>query len=846
MTFYQTSGKSVKALSMDDVFGVGFESNLNSTSSDSSPRNLYTLVPFVRRAVRLRMNAIASVPVTLQKADTDLSTRPEWQGLMKNLPTALAKVEMALCLSPYGAYWRKNTNKLGLNPTPEWLLPQSVWPYITADEGLRYFRYVHPWGTERAGIVENLTPDQVVAFWYPSLDRASWPGSPPGVTAQPAGTALNAQDVFIASYFRRGAIKAVLLQVPPDAKPADRDRLTAWWRSIVGGVSNAWKSVVVQTNVTPVVIGDGLKEMNNESLTRQYRQDVAAAFDIPETMLMQGAANYATAKIDRIGFYEETIFPEHQMILGCINQQWLQPAYGAELVAHPEQTEARQDAQLSQAQALTELVGQPILTVDEGRAWIGFEPMAESAKPVDDSAEFDQMAQEASQVDQSESEHELTTMGAAGKTAQIMGYHIEAGVVSRNEARAGLGLAPEDESSDQHLRKLQIALSVAKAAIEAGYSPADAQRLVGLPEGMSATPTPNELKRYAHDLPTGMYIQLPGSDSRKAERSSLLQSHSATRKAVQDRHSLERKQVRDTHAQARQTATDARERLKATTRHAAEMQMLAQRQTAERTMLASLHTAERSRLTDRHAAQRSHEVATLRGQGAVKATDPTPDDPDVQRLANALRQYLRGEYKTASEAIAAMPEGILSKAAADQLPLDTGEKIQVILRKFYPLFVKAGWQAGADQIGVDLAFDLENPFVQQTLDSLASAIVGVSDTTRDEIRALVGKQASEGWDMATLAAMIATRADAIAPERALTIARTESASAQSQGSILSWQASGVVDRVTWLTSDPCPICAPLDGKTVAIGQPFAPGVMHPPAHPNCRCALAAAVSEATP
>ncbi|MCL6580136.1 MAG: hypothetical protein K6U08_00740 [Firmicutes bacterium] len=33
----------------------------------------------------------------------------------------------------------------------------------------------------------------------------------------------------------------------------------------------------------------------------------------------------------------------------------------------------------------------------------------------------------------------------------------------------------------------------------------------------------------------------------------------------------------------------------------------------------------------------------------------------------------------------------------------------------------------------------------------------------------------------------------------------------------------------------CPVCGPLDGKTVRLDEEFAPGIFAPPAHPNCRC-----------
>lgn len=410
MGFYRTDGKNVKSLSTDDVFGSGFEASAG--QYDFNPRTYYTLVPFVRRAVNLRANAVAGVPITLQRGNTDLSKRPEFSALMAGLADLIWKTEFALCLSPYGAYWRRTANRAGLNPTPEWLLPQACWPFISAENGLEYIRYIHPWGVPRAGAVEHIPLDEIVYCWLPSLDRANWPGTTPGQTALAAASALTNRDSFVADYFRRGAIKGVLLQVPTGTSEPERNKLKLWWNQVFTGIRNAWRSIVISADVKPVIIGEGLKDTENEQLTLQYRQDVGAAFGVPESMLLSNAANYATAGVERISFYTETVFPQLKLILAAANKQWLRDAYDAELVAHPEQTEAMQDAQVQQAQAVTDLVGQPVLTVNEGRAWLGMEPLAEQdAQPqseADEEADYRAMEEE---EQQEEAEEEQPTKG---------------------------------------------------------------------------------------------------------------------------------------------------------------------------------------------------------------------------------------------------------------------------------------------------------------------------------------------------------------------------------------------------------------------------------------------------
>lgn len=91
-----------------------------------------------------------------------------------------------------------------------------------------------------------------------------------------------------------------------------------------------------------------------------------------------------------------------------------------------------------------------------------------------------------------------------------------------------------------------------------------------------------------------------------------------------------------------------------------------------------------------------------------------------------------------------------------------------------------------------------------------------------------------------LPALIAELEPTFGPDRAARIAATETTRifAESENAaamvdqdieLLEWGAVG--DELV------CAICGPLHGRQVRKGQPFAPGIMLPPAHPNCRCAV---------
>ena len=82
--------------------------------------------------------------------------------------------------------------------------------------------------------------------------------------------------------------------------------------------------------------------------------------------------------------------------------------------------------------------------------------------------------------------------------------------------------------------------------------------------------------------------------------------------------------------------------------------------------------------------------------------------------------------------------------------------------------------------------------------------------------------------------------------RAMTIARTELATAYNQGAYqgtLNAQQRGYIGdcKKVWVTADDervCPICGGIDGETVNMNAAFSTGSLMPPAHPNCRCGVA--------
>jgi HK97 family phage portal protein len=202
-----------------------------------------------------------------------------------------------------------------------------------------------------------------------------------------------------------------------------------------------------------------------------------------------------------------------------------------------------------------------------------------------------------------------------------------------------------------------------------------------------------------------------------------------------------------------------------------------------------------------------------------------------RRIENATRSYLVDQYDRAAD-------GIAKGQDADQLELDFGDEVETLMRRYYPLLVKDAFNDATGQVGVDIAFDLENERVQDVLDKLATKIRDVADTTRDEVRSLAGRQAAEGWSNEELAKAIREHGAIASQSRSLTIARTESATGHNMGTLLGYSEAGVT-HVEVLDGDDDDACALVNGAIWTIAQAQA----NPIAHPNCTRSFAAVVED---
>jgi len=136
----------------------------------------------------------------------------------------------------------------------------------------------------------------------------------------------------------------------------------------------------------------------------------------------------------------------------------------------------------------------------------------------------------------------------------------------------------------------------------------------------------------------------------------------------------------------------------------------------------------------------------------------------------------------------------------------------------------------------------EGPPMQQAIkyaeQHCAKLITNMNDETKSRLAQVVSEAIDNKSGIDGLARTLKSEFDHMSKYRAEMIARTETCDALEQAFMDRSEAMGITGK-EWVTFDPCEICqANEDEGVVPLDHVFSSGDVRPPAHPNCRCALA--------
>lgn len=359
--------KSVPLRSFAQVFMTGGE-----WSSEALTLSLaYRQVPWFRRACDLRANAVGSMPRGLFLGDQDRSEDPRYASFLRQHRRIYHLAEKSLF--HYGcAYFLPESNRWGLNTRLRHIPSPLVRPVVDLQAGLTGFDVLDSKG------MRFVAPKDIIYIWLPNHDSETEPAPGPGLTALESAGLLYYLGRFATMYFKAGAVPVTAALMPAGTPDTERDRVENFLNRMATGVRNAFKYIGLRAGTEFQQLGANVKDTRADQITAEKRDDVAVAAGVPPTVIDGKAANYATANSEWFGFYTTTVLPQCELIDETFNEQFF-ARHDVEVRSQPEKLEIMQAVQLEQAAAVNQLVGdEPILTLEEGRALLGYGPRASS------------------------------------------------------------------------------------------------------------------------------------------------------------------------------------------------------------------------------------------------------------------------------------------------------------------------------------------------------------------------------------------------------------------------------------------------------------------------------------
>lgn len=376
--------------------------------------------------------------------------------------------EMGLGLWGKGFWFLERGQSGRMTPREIWWgRPDRVRVVVDEVNYIKGFIYTPPKQTQPIAF----EPSEVIWFRYPNpLDEFEGlsPLAAARLAADYASSAMRANKLLFDNGIVSGGI--VTPDGPLTLQPEAAGELSKLIERRMKGTDNSHRWTVLRYAAKFQPHGFTPKEAEFIAGIRLAMEDVARAYKWPMD-LMGGQRTYENINAAYRAAWTMAVLPEARLLAGELTEQLLPMFPGQADVVEFDHSDvsALQEDRTAKVERAVKGWTNNLFKLNEAR---------EEADLDAEDGERGEMYQNEFTGGTARSNGEQGN--GTDQTKDILGYHIEQGVVSRNEARKSLGLNPEDESLSQLLRQLQAQLSVMQMAKTAGYTAEAAAELVGL------------------------------------------------------------------------------------------------------------------------------------------------------------------------------------------------------------------------------------------------------------------------------------------------------------------------------------------------------------------------------
>jgi HK97 family phage portal protein len=275
--------------------------------------------------IQKRAVAVAAAPLAVYDSDGDVLDDSPARELIAKPNSMMSEaefwqaVEIYLCVAGYSV-WEIEFSRGG-DPLALWPMRPDWCSFLRGpDRPLATVRY-QPQGLPYVDIdISRCIVFQEFDPLYPMLKGLS-----KSAVAMRVAATDNAATDFLTSFFQRGAQVSGILSTTANVNDAEAKRIRDRWRELHGGTANWGDIAVLGAGVQYQNTQMSFREMDFTNLDGRDEARMCAVFGVPPMLIGAkvglSASTYSNYQEARKAFYEEAITPRWQYLAGEIESQ---------------------------------------------------------------------------------------------------------------------------------------------------------------------------------------------------------------------------------------------------------------------------------------------------------------------------------------------------------------------------------------------------------------------------------------------------------------------------------------------------------------------------------------------
>jgi hypothetical protein len=316
-----TNGRDIKSIDPWHSEGAMWKYDYGATPMDVD--ELYSSVAAVYRAINFTADTLSNMPFAIMNlAGDDVDTSDEYYNKVGFLPypRALFKLMVQSLLVTNRAYIFQET-KGTQTKNLRYIAPSTVTANTDRVTGA-LVSFDRTLGTTKTNYPIDKNGFCNIAYVF----NLNWKNellpddnSPFKAMMNAAGIGLYA-DKYIRDFFERGGIKPSILTFDGVMDKTSMEQVESVWTKVIRG-SYKFLGKVFNGKFTPVVIGEGIAELKDQTVYDNALRNIAIAVGMPQDALLQNADSYATAQVHKSTWFNDTLVPLAQLIAEPVNEQ---------------------------------------------------------------------------------------------------------------------------------------------------------------------------------------------------------------------------------------------------------------------------------------------------------------------------------------------------------------------------------------------------------------------------------------------------------------------------------------------------------------------------------------------